>query len=180
MGMVGSMSDSFMSAIDALGLAARAALLAAPGPSGRERVRELLRVALRDPVLLQQAATWGAPRRVLYTDAELGFCILAHAADGAGGRVPPHDHGPSWAIYGQAAGTTQMTDYRVLSAAAGKTPGRVVSTSTYLLNPGDAHLYNEGDVHAPRRDGPTRLIRIEGQNLESVPRARYEDAGSGI
>jgi hypothetical protein len=39
--------------------------------------------------------------KVLYEDPKLGFQILAHINDKA--RVsPPHDHGASWAIYGQA------------------------------------------------------------------------------
>ena len=37
-----------------------------------------------------------------------------------------------------------------------------------------AHVYNEGDLHSPRRDGPTRLIRVEGQNMDKVRRLRYE------
>jgi hypothetical protein len=37
-----------------------------------------------------------------------------------------------------------------------------------------AHVYNEGDLHSPRRDGPTRLIRIEGRNMDKVARLRYE------
>jgi hypothetical protein len=36
-----------------------------------------------------------------------------------------------------------------------------------------AHVYNEGDVHSPRRDGPTRLIRIEGRNMDTVGRASF-------
>jgi hypothetical protein len=37
-----------------------------------------------------------------------------------------------------------------------------------------AYLDNEGDLHSPRRDGPTRLIRIEGKNMEKVKRYPYE------
>jgi hypothetical protein len=37
-----------------------------------------------------------------------------------------------------------------------------------------AYLYNEGDLHSPRRDGPTRLIRIEGKNMDEVWRYPYE------
>ena len=44
----------------------------------------------------------------------------------------------------------------------------------YKLVPGDAHLYNEGDLHSPRREAPTRLIRIEGKNMEKVQRFPYE------
>ena len=37
-----------------------------------------------------------------------------------------------------------------------------------------AHVYNEGDLHAPRRDGPTALLRIEGTDMSKVKRLRYE------
>jgi len=44
----------------------------------------------------------------------------------------------------------------------------------YALEPGDAYLYNEGDLHSPRREGSTRLIRIEGRNVEKIRRFPYE------
>ena len=44
----------------------------------------------------------------------------------------------------------------------------------YALTPGTAHVYNEGVLHAPRRDGPTRLIRVEGVNLYGMKRDKYE------
>ena len=37
-----------------------------------------------------------------------------------------------------------------------------------------AYLYNEGDLHSPKREGSTRLIRIEGQNVETIKRFSYE------
>ena len=37
-----------------------------------------------------------------------------------------------------------------------------------------AHVYNEGDVHSPRRAGPTRLIRIEGRNMDREKRFTFE------
>jgi hypothetical protein len=37
-----------------------------------------------------------------------------------------------------------------------------------------AYVYNEGDLHSPRRTGPTRLIRIEGKNMDTVRRLAYE------
>jgi hypothetical protein len=37
------------------------------------------------------------------------FCILGHVHKDAPGRLsPPRDHGPSWAIYGQAKGETTI------------------------------------------------------------------------
>jgi len=49
-----------------------------------------------------------------------------------------------------------------------------------VLKPGMVYAYSEGDLHSPRRSGPTRLIRIEGRNMEKVRRLSYERLiGSG-
>jgi hypothetical protein len=36
------------------------------------------------------------------------------------------------------------------------------------------YIYDDGDLHSPRRDGPTRLLRIEGKNMEKAKRFPYE------
>ena len=53
-------------------------------------------------------------------------------------------------------------------------PGKVRKLREYTLTPGLAQVYNEGDIHAPSRSGPNRLVRIEGTNLEQVKRQRFE------
>ena len=146
-------------------------------PAGREQVAALVREALRDRAFVDSLFGDDAPpRKVLHEDPELGFCILAHRYRDAGDG-PPHDHGPSWAIYGQADGESVMTDWLPLEPAAPGRPGKVKKLREYTLTPGVAHVYNEGDVHAPRRNGPARLVRIEGTNLERVARGRYEPVG---
>ena len=67
-----------------------------------------------------------------------------------------------------------MTDYELVTLPADGKPGKARPVRTYKLSPGAAYLYNEGDLHSPRRRGPTRLIRIEGQNMDRVKRARFE------
>ena len=152
----------------------RAILKREPGPAGRRRICALLETLLHDPQFVSCAVNESTPERhVLYEDPELGFCILAHNYKGAK-ESPPHDHGPSWAIYGQARGETEMTDYaRVAEPAEGK-PGKARPTRTYKLTPGVAHVYNERDLHSPRRRGPTQLIRIEGMNMDRIKRLRFE------
>jgi hypothetical protein len=87
----------------------------------------------------------------------------------------PHDHGPTWAIYGQAAGETVMTDWAIVSPPPREgLPGKARHLREYTMRPGSARIYNEGDVHSPRRNGPTRLLRIEGRNLEYVCSAFFE------
>lgn len=148
-------------------------LKADPGPAGRNKVCALLQETLRDETfVVTNLGDEVSERKILYEDPELKFCILAHHYQGAK-ESPPHDHGPSWAIYGQARGETQMSDYELLEPATADKPGKVRKLRTYKLTPGVAHVYNEGDLHSPKRDGPTRLIRIEGVNMEKVKRLKY-------
>jgi hypothetical protein len=42
------------------------------------------------------------------------------------------------------------------------------------MKPGDAHLYDVGAVHSPKRDAPVKLIRIEGWNLDRVQRSNIK------
>ncbi|MBK1658486.1 cupin domain-containing protein [Paracraurococcus ruber] len=152
----------------------RQALLADPGPSGRVQVVHLVQEALKDAGFVAAALPEGTPeRKVLYEDPDLGFTILAHAYVGAKGSKP-HDHGPSWAIYGQAEGETVMTDFDCLARPDGERPGKAKPVRDYVLQPGDAYLYEPGVLHAPRRDGSTKLIRIEGLNMDRVKRLPYE------
>ena len=119
---------------------------------------------------LKDRAEGEHPREVLFEDPDLGFCICGHVY-GDAAESGPHDHGSSWAIYGQATGETEMTDWKIVDKGEGAAPSLVEPVRTYLLRPGDAHFYDVGDVHSPKREGATRLIRIEGANLDRVTRS---------
>ncbi len=150
------------------------ALAADPGVDGRQKVCALIQQALKDEKFVAAHLGDDVPeRKIIYEDKELGFCILAHVNRGAR-ESKPHDHGPTWAIYGQAKGETMMSDWELVEPAAEDKPGRVRLVRQYSLTPGMAHVYNEGDLHSPRRDGPTRLIRVEGRNVEKIKRLAYE------
>ena len=149
-------------------------LESSPGPDGRQKIRTVVQDVLRDGAFIARHLGDDVPeRKILYEDPTLGFCILAHNYTGAKESLP-HDHGPSWAIYGQAMGETMMNDWALITPATLQQPGKVRHVRTYSLKPGMAHVYNEGDLHSPRRDGPTRLIRIEGTNMDKVRRLKYE------
>jgi hypothetical protein len=145
-----------------------------PGVEGRTRVCALVQQVLKDDDFVKTHLGDDVPeRKVLYEDPELGFCILGHVYHGAKDSHP-HDHGPSWAIYGQARGETVMTDYEPVARPGEGKPGKARRIKDYTLTPGAAYLYNEGDLHSPRRADTTRLIRIEGKNMEKVQRFPYE------
>jgi predicted metal-dependent enzyme (double-stranded beta helix superfamily) len=155
----------------------RAALTKDPGPAGRELVRQYTERACADPdfVAKHLGPDNNDDRKILYEDPDLRFCILAHAYKGEK-NSNPHDHGPSWAVYGQVAGVTEMTDWRLLAKPENGAPGKVAKVKTYELTPGTAHVYNEGVLHSPRRAGDTKLIRIEGQDLSKIKRDKFEAA----
>jgi hypothetical protein len=151
-------------------------LTADPGPEGRKKVCALVQEVCADEDFVAKNLGDDVPeRKILYEDPDLGFCILGHVNRGAR-ESKPHDHGPTWAIYGQARGETVMTDWELVSAPGEGKPGKARRVRDYTLKPGMAYLYNEGALHSPRRDGPTRLIRIEGQNVEKIRRYPFEAA----
>jgi predicted metal-dependent enzyme (double-stranded beta helix superfamily) len=152
-------------------------LKADPGPAGKHKICERLSKTLLDKEFvaeqLPQRAPGANPREVLYEDPELGFCICGHVYDKPA-KGSPHDHGSSWAIYGQADGQTEMTEWKIVEKGEGDKPSLVVPEKTYMMVPGSATFYDVGTVHSPNRDKPVKLIRIEGSNLDHVKRSNIK------
>ncbi len=149
------------------------ALLSDPGPAGRETVRKLLEQAVIDSELIKQHLGNDQPQRnVLYQDRDLGFAILGHVFHEAR-RTNPHDHGDSWAIYGQVSGETIMDSWEIVEPASEEQPGKVRLRGSSVLASGSARTYNEGEIHSPRRDGPAKLIRIEGNPSQAAQAKRW-------
>jgi hypothetical protein len=69
-----------------------------------------------------------------------------------------------------------MVDWRVVKPGEGDAPILVEPEKTYLMRPGDSHLYDVGAVHSPNRRGLTKLVRIEGKNLDQVQRSNIKAA----
>lgn len=155
----------------------RETLKADASPAGKQKVCELVSRSLTDKAFiathLKERAPGANPREVLYEDPELGFCICGHVYNGPA-IGSPHDHGSSWAIYGQATGTTEMTDCKIVKKGAGTEPSLVEPVKTYTMKPGDAHYYDVGAVHSPKREAPVKLIRVEGKNLDHVKRSNIK------
>lgn len=142
--------------------------------NGPEQIRQNIEKALANPEFVEKhlGPDNDTGRQVIYEDPEFGFCILAHVYKGER-NSPPHDHGPAWAIYGQAKGVTEMTEYKLVKKPEGEAPGEVEPVETYDLEPGMARLYKIGQLHSPRRESETRLIRVEGRNMEGVKRDKF-------
>ena len=114
------------------------------------------------------------PREVLYEDEELGFCICGHVYQAEANGMP-HDHGSSWAIYGQAEGETEMTDWEIVNNQSDDEIKYVKPKKTYTLKRGDVHYYAKGEVHSPVRKSAVKILRIEGVNLDYIKRSNIKN-----
>ena len=153
----------------------RASLSRDPGRSGREEVRINLERLLANPDFVRDYCGDDAPRglKVLYEDPMLGFQILAHINDEA--RVsPPHDHGASWAIYGQATLYTDMIERRRVDDSADASPAKLEPTKKYRLKPGHAGIYQDGTIHSIEYPAKARFIRVTGTNLDRIHRVKFD------
>jgi hypothetical protein len=153
----------------------KAALSSNPGPAGREQVRANLEKLLANPAFIGAYAGDDQPRglKVLYEDPKLGFQVLAHINDKA--RVsPPHDHGASWAIYGQATKYTDVTEWAREDGGADPKHAKLKPIKKYRLTPGHAGIYQDGAIHSIDYPDNARFIRVTGANLDKINRIRVD------
>jgi len=149
----------------------RSALKRDPGPAGREEVRVKLEELLRNNEFVGTYCGDNAERglKVLYEDPDLKFQVLAHINDKA--RVsPPHDHGASWAIYGQATLWTDMTEWKREDDGSDPRHAKLVPEKKYRLMPGHAGIYQDGKIHSIDYPDKSRFVRVTGTNLDRINR----------
>lgn len=156
-----------------------AILAKSPGSDGARQVKPLLEALVAQPdFVAQYCGPEAAPGlHLLYEDPDLGFQVLAHIND-KGKTSPPHNHGDNWAIYAQAVGHTDMTEWACAPDAAN--PGRweVKPAKKYRVSPGQAGIYADGAVHSIDYQGGSRFVRVTGTNLDKIPR-RFFNAATG-
>ena len=145
------------------------------GPAGREQVRVDLERLLANPEFIREYCGDDVPRglSVLYEDPKLGFQILAHINDKAR-KSPPHDHGESWAIYGQATGYTDMIEWEREDDGRNPEFASLKPAKTYRLTPGRAGIYQNGAIHSIDYPDRARFVRVTGTNLDKIDRIRID------
>ncbi|MBN9488836.1 MAG: hypothetical protein J0H44_16485 [Alphaproteobacteria bacterium] len=161
---------------------AQAALKASNGPASREQVRLLLEKLLANKQFVDEAVGPSAPMgaRKLYEDKDLGFVVLAHC-NAKPHKSPPHDHGSSWAVYGQAVNHTDMSEFRRLDAGTGAGEAKLEHVRSYRLEPGHAGVYDVGAIHAIDYPEGSRFVRVTGRDLDYVQRLKFDtSAGKAI
>ena len=110
----------------------------------------------------------------LYRDADKDFMVLSHI-NAESRTSPPHDHGASWAIYGQAGKHTDMKVYNRIGGASGAGEAKLEVTQEFRLNPGQAGLFDVGEIHAIDHPKGASFVRVTGTDLNHVERLRFDE-----
>ena len=159
----------------------RTALSADAGPAGREEVRAALeRLIVDEGFLAQQFGDQAADGMVeIFRDPEMGFVVLAYNMDAP--RVsPPHDHGRSWAAYGQVAAHTDMTVWQRGGDAREAGHAKLTVAKQYRLKPGQAGLYQPGDIHSIDYPAGARFVRITGTDMAAETRQIFDPDSDSV
>ena len=149
-------------------------IAAEPGPEGRKKVCALVQKACADQDFVAKHLPEDGPeRKILYEDPNSSSASsrMSIMAPKRARRTITARPGRSMA---RRFGETVMSDWDKLAPASESEPGKVELRREYTLTPGMAYVYNEGDLHSPRRAGSTRLIRIEGRDVTKIRRYAYE------
>jgi len=142
--------------------------------TGRQRIKGLLEKLLAErDFIAKYCGPDAAPGiTTLYRDPATGVNVLSHIYDKP--RVsPPHDHGESWAIYGQAVAYTDMTDWQLTGTNADRERPDVRPSRSYRLFPGMAGTYDDGKIHSIDYPAGARFIRVTGTDLDTIKRRSY-------
>ena len=146
-----------------------------PGDDGREIVRQKLEQLLANREFIAEHCSADKPKGniLLYRDPELDFNVLCHRF-GANSESPPHNHGTSWAIYGQAAGVTEVKVWRRKAHDPKTGHAEIEVEQEYKLPTGKAGLFNPGVIHSIAFSSGSRYIRVTGTDLNKLDQDVYD------
>ena len=154
---------------------ARLILEANDNPAGREQIRQKLELLLVDADFC--AAHLGPENepgmQQIYQDDASEFCVLAYNMTEPR-ESPPHDHGESWAVYGQVAGYTDMTIWTVADDGT-VTPGR-----RFRLDPGEAGLFDVRAIHSINYGAGARFVRVTGVDMSGEARRVFDPESGAV
>lgn len=141
--------------------------------AGLPQVAEKLKQLLINPVFVADTFQDDNPpgKRVLYHDPETDVYVMAHVQQ-AGKGGSPHSHGASWAIYGNARGQTNMTEWRRVNPES-EDHAVLETAEKYTIGPGQTRAYGPGVIHSTAHPEKAWVIRITGTDLDHIPRYHF-------
>ena len=151
----------------------RATLRKSDDSAGREKIRRALEQLLTDQAFCAEYAPADnhSGMKQIFEDASLNFCVLAYNMKAP--RIsPPHDHGSSWAIYGQVAEYTDMTIWRTVEGGE----ETLEQVRSFRLAPGQAGLFDTKEIHSIDYPAGSKFIRVTGVDMSKEDRRVFDPA----
>jgi hypothetical protein len=142
------------------------------------KVKDKMEQLLVDPGFVKQYFGGDQPLGLkrIYIDPT-GFEVMTYRYSEAR-KSNPHDHGNSWAIYGQVAEYTEMTLWERTDDGSDPEFAKLKPGKPYRLTPGKAGVYYGHELHSTATPVETRYLRVTGTDLENIERLRI-DAATG-
>ena len=117
--------------------------------------------------------------RPIWVDPDTGLRVMQHIyVDGK--TSPPHDHGDSWAVYGQAVEWTDMTVWKRLDDGSRDGYAELEAADKYRLEPGMAGIFHPGEIHQIHFPDGARFIRVTGADLGSITTSRFNPETNSV
>ena len=150
------------------------AIVKSDGEAGLPHVAEKLQQLLANPAFVAETFDESTPvgKRVLFHDPETDVYVLAHVHAPSEKPGVPHSHGASWAVYGNAKGSTGMTLWRRVNPKS-DAHAEIEAVDEYLLGEGQARPYPAGAIHSTRQPGKAWVVRVTGTDLDVIDRFRF-------
>jgi len=152
-----------------------AAMTNNPGSAGRDQIRRHLeKLLVNESFIADHLASQDSGKALLYHDRDFDFYVMAHGTNAGDREGKPHDHGASWAVYGQAIGLTNMTVWNRTDDGSQSGHAELTECRTFPLNPGKAALFDTGIIHSTAHPKPARWVRVTGTDLDTIERYSYD------
>jgi predicted metal-dependent enzyme (double-stranded beta helix superfamily) len=153
---------------------ARNALKADAGPAGHDAILAKLEQLLKEDSFLAECCGPDAKPgiKTIYRCPETGFNVLVHIYE-KGKSGPPHDHGTSWAIYGQAEGNTTMTVWKRKDDRSDDAHADIEEYKSFELGPGMAGKFEVGEIHSIKISDGSKFVRVTGTDLNTIDTGVY-------
>jgi hypothetical protein len=148
-------------------------ILQAKGTAGLPEIAEKLRMLLANPRFVAATFSEETPpgKRVLLHDELTDAYVLAHVQPPKKSGLP-HSHGSSWAVYGNARGYTDMTEWRRVNPPD-EDHAELVAVQRYRLEEGEARAYAPNVIHSTAQPEKAWVIRVTGTDLDVLPRFHF-------
>ena len=151
------------------------------GEAGRDEISRNMERLLAEETFVSEYFGPDAEPEItpVYTDEETGFQVLTHVYN-EGKESPPHDHGESWAVYGQAVAHTDMTVWRRTDDGSDESDAKVAPEKTYRLDPAMTGKFEPSEIHSIKFPAGARFLRVTGADLNKIPTRRFDPAPASV